>query len=137
MLITGGCLCGSVRYRATAAPLATRLCWCRVCQYIGAGNATVNAVLPIDALAIEGELRAFHSIADSGNRMQRRFCPNCGTHLFSQSEARPKLVVVRVGTFDDPELVKPGMNIWTASAPSWARIDQDLPSVARQPPPTG
>ena len=137
MAITGGCLCGSVRYQVAAAPLVTRVCWCRVCQYIGAGNATVNAVFPLDAVAIKGEVRAFHSIADSGNRMQRRFCPSCGTHLFSQSEARPQLIVVRVGTFDEPDRAKPAMNIWTASAPSWALIDRDLPCVEHQPPPTG
>ena len=42
MEITGGCLCKAVRYKVTAAPIATRMCWCRVCQYLAAGNATVN-----------------------------------------------------------------------------------------------
>lgn len=42
MEITGGCLCGSVRYRFAAAPIVTRVCWCRDCQYPGAGSGTVN-----------------------------------------------------------------------------------------------
>jgi hypothetical protein len=48
---------------------------------------------------------------------------------------RPHLIFVRAGTFDDPNLAKPAMTIWTSSAPRWACIDADLPQVEKQPPP--
>jgi hypothetical protein len=86
-------------------------------------------------VTVEGALTDYVSIADSGNRMHRRFCPTCGTHLFSAAESRPHLIFVRVGALDDPELVRPVATIWTASAPSWACIDPDLPRVEGQPPP--
>ena len=133
--ITGGCLCRQVRFQITAEPIAMRLCWCRVCQYLGAGNATVNLVFPSNAITNEGEPRDFRSIADSGNVMHRRFCPNCGTPLFSQAESRPHLIIVRNGALDDTELLKPGATIWTAAAPEWAWIDGVLPQHAGQPPP--
>jgi hypothetical protein len=135
MEITGGCLCRAVRFRVAAEPMAMRLCWCRVCQYIGAGNATVNVVFPSDAITIEGELRDYRSIADSGNVMHRRFCPACGTHLFSESEARPHLIIVRNGALDDTGLARPGATIWTAQAPDWAWIDETHPQFSGQPPP--
>ena len=47
--IEGGCLCGAVRFRSTAAPVATRYCWCRDCQYWASGNATVNVVFSLPA----------------------------------------------------------------------------------------
>ncbi len=50
MAISGGCLCGAVRYTASAAPIVTRVCWCRVCQYIGAGSGTVNVCFPSEQL---------------------------------------------------------------------------------------
>ena len=135
MLITGGCLCKSVRYELSAAPIVTRACWCRLCQYIGAGSATVNCCFPSNAITIKGELRDYQSVADSGNIMHRRFCPSCGTHLFSAAESRPHLIFVRAGTLDDPEIVKPDMTIWTSQAPSWACFDEKLPRVEKQPPP--
>ena len=135
MEITGGCLCRAVRYSISAAPIVTRTCWCRVCQYIGAGSATVNTCFPSEAVAVSGELRDYRLTADSGNVAHRRFCPACGTHLFSASEARPHLIFVRVGTFDDPNLAEPAMTIWTSSAPHWAQIDAALPQVEKQPPP--
>jgi len=135
MSIDGGCLCRSVRFSISEAPLVTRACWCRLCQYIGAGSATVNACFRTSAVSIQGELADYRSIADSGNVMHRRFCPRCGSHLFSEAEARPQLIFVRVGALDDPELTRPGMTIWTAQAPSWACIDPSIPQLAGQPPP--
>ena len=135
MEITGGCLCKAVRYRFTAPPIVTRVCWCRVCQYLGAGNGTVNVCFPTNACTLEGEPLDYRSVADSGNVMHRRFCGACGTSLFSEAEARPHLIFVRAGTLDDPEVATPGATIWTSQAPTWACIDTSLPKVEQQPPP--
>src|SRR5687768_17465649 len=98
MTITGGCLCKSVRYRFAAPPVVTRACWCRVCQYLGAGSGTVNVCFTTAAMSLEGELADYRSVADSGNVMHRRFCRKCGTPLFSEAEVRPHLIFVRAGT---------------------------------------
>jgi hypothetical protein len=133
--ITGGCLCRKIRFAISAAPIAMRMCWCRDCQYFAAGNATVNVVFPSSALELEGELTDYVSIADSGSRMHRRFCPSCGTPVFSESESRPHLVIVRNGALDDTKLLKPSATIWTESAPEWAWIDDAHPRFTGQPPP--
>jgi len=133
--ITGRCLCGAVRFRSAAAPLATRYCWCRDCQKIAAGNATVNVIFPSETAGFEGETAVYESRAESGNLMRRRFCPTCGTSLCSQSEARPHWIIVRAGVLDDPAVAQPSGSIWVASAPSWACIDPELPQTPKQPPP--
>jgi len=133
--ITGGCLCGAVRFRISKPPIAMRLCWCRLCQYIAAGNATVNVVFPSDAVSVEGALTDYRSIADSGSVMHRRFCPACGTAVFSASEARPHLLIVRNGVLDNTALLRPSTTIWTDAAPAWAWIDESLPRHTGQPPP--
>jgi hypothetical protein len=134
MAITGGCMCGAVRYSIEAEPITVRTCWCRSCQFIGAGSATVNVVFPRAAISVEGELRDYSSKADSGNLMHRQFCAACGTPVFTGSEARPHMLAVRAGTLDDPNVVKPDIVIWTSMAPSWACIDPTLPHEERQPP---
>ena len=135
MNISGGCLCGAVRFESSAPPVITRVCWCRLCQYLGAGSGTVNVCFNTGTFSIRGATADYSSIADSGNVLHRRFCPACGTPLFSEAESRPHLVFARAGTLDDPEVAKPAMTIWTSKAPSWACIADDLPRVERQPPP--
>jgi hypothetical protein len=95
----------------------------------------VNLVFMTSAVTISGPLRDYSSIADSGTRMHRQFCERCCTPVTSASEARPHLLILRAGTLDDPELARPSLTIWTDSAPTWARIDERLPSTPRQPPP--
>ena len=80
--------CGAVRYSIEAEPLFTRHCWCRDCQYIGAGGGTVNVFFPSEAVKVEGALAEHASPAASGNLMHRRYCPSCGTPVFTQTEAR-------------------------------------------------
>jgi hypothetical protein len=56
-MITGGCLCGAVRYESTAEPITTRMCWCRFCQHIAAGNAAVSVCFLTARMKITGETR--------------------------------------------------------------------------------
>jgi hypothetical protein len=102
---------------------------------IGGGSGTVNALFNTEALTVNGHLKEFQFIADSGNVMYCRFCPVCGTHVFVTSQRRPHFTGVRVGTLDDPNKVSPESTIWTSMAPTWAAIDRKLPRLDGQPPP--
>lgn len=133
-MITGGCLCKAVRFEIDAEPLTVRTCWCRLCQYLGAGSATVNVTFPADKVRMTAELRYRQDVADSGNVLQRGFCPSCGTPLTSAAEARPHLLIVRVGTLDDPNQFAPEVTIWTSEAPHWAVISDEIPSHPAQIP---
>ncbi|MEO8298682.1 MAG: GFA family protein [Burkholderiales bacterium] len=141
-LHTGGCLCGQVRFRIAAEAGPSRYCWCRDCQRL-AGNGTANVIFPSAAIEITGQVAQYVKPADSGNQVTRRFCPQCGTQLFSDSSGRPGLTVVRLGTLDEPSSVRPAAHIWAASAPRWASLDPALarfehaPPAAPSAPPTG
>jgi len=135
MTITGGCRCGAVRYTIEAEPLFARHCWCRDCQYIGAGSGTVNVFFASEKVAIKGALTDYTGHADSGTLMHRTFCATCGTPMFTQADTRMHYIGVRAGTLDEPDLGKPQVTIWTSSAPSWACFDPDLPREEKGGPP--
>ena len=135
MTVTGGCLCGAVRFTVAADPLGARTCWCRLCQYLGGGTATANVAFPSDKVRSTGEIRYYDGTADSGNAMRRGFCPTCGTPLTSEALSRPHLIFLRIGTLDDPNLIGPQATIWTSQAPAWAHFNPDIPCIDTQPPP--
>ena len=136
MAIGGGCLCRAVRFEINAeAPLGARYCWCRVCQYLGAGTGAVSAFFRKEDVVVSGPLTDYVCQADSGATMHRRFCARCGTPVFSEAEERPAVIFVRAGTLDDPDLAAPTATIWSKSAPKWACFDHGLPQVEQQPSP--
>lgn len=125
---TGGCLCGQVRYAIDAEPAGARMCWCRDCQRIASGSATVNVLFPEESVRFTGDVGKFRRTADSGNLVERGFCPGCGAQLYSRTIEPAGLPIrIRAGTLDDPELKAPEAVIWTSSAPSWAVLDPRLP----------
>jgi hypothetical protein len=139
MTHTGQCLCGQVRFAIDADPLGARMCWCRDCQRIASGSATVSVLFPDEAVTFSGEIATLERLADSGNRIERGFCSACGSQIYSRTTSPVGAPLrIRAGTLDDPELMPPQMIIWTDSAPSWAVFDPELERWPRQqPPPPG
>ena len=131
--ITGGCLCGVVRYRAEGDPSSASVCHCRDCQkFTGSAFATL-VLVPKDALSIDGTLKTFRSIGGSGNPILRHFCPECGSSVAEEPGTRPGAVVLNVGTFDEPALAKPGREIFRDDALPWLHVDGDIPRFAKRP----
>jgi hypothetical protein len=135
MTIGGGCFCGQVRFTIAAEPVGARMCWCRDCQRIASGSATVNVLFPEESVTYSGAITTLTKTADSGNTVERGFCPKCGSQMYSKT-VNPKGMPIRVraGTLDDPELIAPQAIIWASSAPSWALLDPKLPHHPKGPP---
>jgi hypothetical protein len=132
MTHTGHCFCGQARYTIEAEPLGARSCWCRDCQYIASGSATNNVLFPEQAVRFEGGITTILKTAESGNTVERGFCPVCGSQLYSRTVEPAGLPIrIRAGTLDDPELMAPQSVIWVSSAPSWATIDPNLPQFSK------
>jgi hypothetical protein len=131
--ITGGCLCGAVRYTADADPSSVTVCHCLDCQkFTGSAFAALLRASK-DALTIEGTVKTFSSVGGSGNPLLRHFCPECGSSIAEESVARPGIMVLTVGTFDDPTIAKPGREIFRDRAWPWLHLDGEIPRFAKGP----
>ena len=131
--ITGGCLCGAVRYTAEADPAHAGICHCRDCQKF-TGSAFATLVLASkEAVTFTGVLKTFSSTGGSGNPLLRHFCPECGSSIAEEPGARPGMVILNVGTFDDPSIAKPGREIFRDDRLSWVHIEGDIPRFAKRP----
>lgn len=117
----GGCLCGQVRWRATAEPENVRICHCRNCQRATGGPYFARILFPIEAIARSGETTAWAS----SDRLVRHACARCGAPVFAEPLDAPYLAV-SLTTLDDPTRLKPGSHIWVSEKLSWVRIDDGL-----------
>ena len=131
----GSCLCGQVTFTIDAEPVGARYCWCHDCQRIASGSATVNVLFPEEAVRYSGEITTLELVSDSGNTVERGFCPKCGSQMYSRTidPASSMPIRVRAGTLDNPEIIAPQAIIWADSAPKWAVLDPALPKHERGP----
>jgi len=118
-MMSGGCLCGQVRYETDAAPAWTAICYCRDCQRAsGSGYMPVMGVKRAD-MRITGETSAFEVAAVRGPST-RHFCPTCGSLIFGGVEGPADgTMSVYVGTLDDPSAWRPQIAIFTRSRMPW------------------
>lgn len=134
MKVTGGCYCKQVRYEAEGEPLMRGLCHCRECQYISGGGANVAMAMPEAGFRyIEGEPKAF-ARTDLEAPVTREFCANCGTSLLSKPAALPGMVILKVGTLDDPsQYGDPDMAFYCIEKQSYHYLPEGLPTFDRFP----
>jgi hypothetical protein len=126
--LNGGCLCGAVRYECIGDTEKASYCHCDDCKKATGGPYTVGVLVQAAKLRIvSGRVKGYTTIADSGKKITRQFCPNCGSPLFTRGEKYPDLVFIKAGSLDEPELIKPGCQVWTKRAVPWAYIDKELP----------
>ncbi|HSU04276.1 MAG TPA: GFA family protein [Acetobacteraceae bacterium] len=131
--ITGGCLCGEVRYNANVEPAFIGLCHCRNCQKESGSAFAIVVGIPQAALSVQGELKTYKDTGDTGKAMFRRFCPNCGSTVVDEAEMMPGVLMLQVGTLDDPSWVKPTMEIYCDSAQPWVQLGGEMQRFAKMP----
>jgi hypothetical protein len=121
--MTGGCLCGRVRYTINAEPVHSGICHCQHCQRYTGSAFEPFMIFPRNALAWKGALTPFGLRSDRGGMVFCQFRPNCGSGVINTSETDPGIVVVLVGTLDDPSSFDPTVELFCGRAQAWLRLD--------------
>ncbi|MGP0174960.1 GFA family protein [Pseudomonas sp. NCHU5208] len=105
--ITGGCLCGQVRFTASGQPYRVGVCHCLDCRKYHGALFHASAIFPQEALTIEGE---------TGQYGGRHFCPRCGSSVFSRTADEIEL---NLGSLDEPNQFTPTYELWTIRREAW------------------
>ena len=119
----GGCLCGGVRYRVTAAAIDTGYCHCRMCQRNSGAPVVAWTTFPAMSFSWTAGSPATYV---SSPQIQRQFCAHCGSYLVFRREDSTE-VSVNTASLDDPGAFQPQMHIFIESRIPWFRTDDDLP----------
>ncbi|GGE19966.1 hypothetical protein GCM10011390_44030 [Aureimonas endophytica] len=133
LVLTGGCLCGAVRYRAHGAPLFAGHCYCADCR-----KASGSAFVPFMgflATAVEffGETQQFRSPSFRGGDAVRNTCPTCGSLVYGGEVGKDDSHTIYAGTLDDPTLFQPSVAIFAKDCPSWSPIPATLTAFPTMP----
>ena len=130
---SGSCLCGAGHYQSSAYPQCVGQCHCVDCRKTSGTDHGTHLVVPEDAFSVTGKLKFFDHPADSGNIVSRGFCPECGGPIYSRNSNMKGVVFVRASSLEDLEIAKPQVIVYASRAPSWSRLDPDLPTYAEMP----
>jgi hypothetical protein len=129
---TGGCLCRSVRYEVDEV-FDVIYCHCNQCRRSSGAPVLVTAAVAGDAFRVtEGNPSVFPT-SETGRSY---FCGKCGAGLYGEFLApthplarNGRYFSIRVGTFDEPERLRPLIHQWIESKLSWFDTMDDLPRV--------
>ena len=124
--ITGGCMCGAVRYETTGESFRVINCHCQSCRkHTGAPAATL-AVYKVGQVKFNGDERKIYKSSPGVGRV---FCRECGTPLTWETglgDMGP-VCALHISTFDNPNALMPTAHSFYSERISWFDIADNLP----------
>jgi hypothetical protein len=123
--ITGGCLCGRVRFELTEPPSGAGYCHCTRCQRRTGTAASINAAVDGERMRIVAGEEAIRCWRHPDGGFEKCFCVDCGAHLFSRDPEDHRRTAVRMAAFDADPGVRPSYRQFVAYAAPWEPIPED------------
>ncbi len=124
--ITGGCLCGDLRWTATAPPKWTGLCYCADCRKASGSGFIPFMGFDAAALTISGRWTVHRLAHADGREAVRNSCVVCGGLVFGGELGKTDSHTIYAGSLDDPAQFQPRIAIFTRDAPDWVTIPPGL-----------
>ena len=130
--LTGGCLCGAVRYRTPIPKNAPTLCHCASCRRAAGAHAVgLYTVDREHVVFVAGRPTEYRS----SPKVLRGFCGRCGTALTYWHADWPADLSFTIASLDDPRLTAPADHTWMADAVAWDAPTDGLPQFPTDRPP--
>lgn len=123
--LTGGCLCGRVRYEAGGTPFHETVCHCSICRRASGAPLVAWFSVPRAAFRVTAGTPTRFASSTTGTRS---FCPACGTQITFEDAAHPDEIDVTTASLDDPGALPPRDHVHEATRLPWVRLCDGLPT---------
>ena len=121
-ILTGGCHCGDVRFKATTSANDVIICNCSICRKKGARHLRVR---PDEFELLQGDNRM--AVYQFGTRVAKHsFCQNCGIHPFNSPRSAPDMININIQCLDNLEELEAGFNYIQFDGQHWEQAVADL-----------
>ena len=126
MKMTGGCMCGAVRFETTGQPFSVAHCHCHSCRKHNGAPVATLAGYGKGQVEFSGEGRCFY---ESSPGAIRAYCGKCGTPLTWEGDGEDLglIVELHLSTFDDPAKLVPTAHAFYPERIPWFDIADNLP----------
>jgi hypothetical protein len=124
--ISGGCLCGALRYVAKGAPTYCGYCCCEDCRKASGSGFIPFMGFAASDLTFTGQSKTYVCRSARGGEAVRNFCETCGGLVFGGIVGQVDSHTVYAGSLDDPTLFQPTMAIFTRLRPDWVVLPPGL-----------
>lgn len=122
--LTGGCLCGAVRFRVSGTPIYVAHCHCGMCRKASGAPVVTFARFPLGGFAFtKGKPKTYRS----SRKNRRGFCAKCGAQLCFIAGDKPESIGLNVGCLDAPEKLTPTSHIYADTMIPWLHMRDGLP----------
>jgi len=123
--LTGGCLCGGVRYRIDGPRRDIIVCHCENCRRTHGHQAAYTSVAQSDLQLLRQETLDWYH--DRSPDTYRGFCRRCGSSLFWDARDGRNRMAVSAGTLDDSLELRIIGHVFVSEAGHYYEIDDGLP----------
>lgn len=124
-VVTGGCLCGAVRFELTEPATGAGYCHCTRCQHRTGTGASAQARIDGRTFRVLRGADRIEAWRHPDGGFEKCFCRTCGAHLFSRNPDDPAQMAIRLGAFDGDPGVRPSYRAFVAYAAPWEAIPDD------------
>ena len=128
--VTGGCLCGAIRYESDKPPYQVGYCHCDMCKKNTGSLFGIAAFFNPEHFRYLGDEPAWYASSTSA---KRGFCARCGSPIAWQHN-ESGIFLVWVGSLDSPEKFEPQVHYNLEKRLPWVDIQANLRDATEEGP---
>ena len=127
-MLSGSCLCESVKYHIHGEPISMYYCFCSMCRRASGSSHAVNMlVFEKDFVVVTGA--EFIKEFESSSNEWRCFCSKCGTPIYARATVREGLISVRCGTLLQAPQLRPNKAYFVEDKATWLELQEQAEAI--------